>query len=157
MSSNYNKKLVLLVFLTIILGAIWVLNQKKNYNPVLSLKTNFSFKSDRNLDYRDLSSSFEILEILNSGSNDFSLNPRVRVVPPTLEVPITFNVIGRELVSSNTKISVFEYRNQEEALERYEKLLPSRGETIFNYKNLLVEGDSNNQNFLNLKEQLNVK
>lgn len=157
MTSTYLRKIILLFFLIAILGSIWVLNQKKNYNPVFSFKTNFSFKSDRNLNYKDISSSFEILGILNSNSNDFSLNPRVRVIPPTLEVPISFNVIGREFISQNTKISVFEYRNQKDALERYEKLLPSRGETIFNYKNLIIEGDSKNQTFLNLKEKLSVK
>lgn len=157
MVSSYAKKVVLIVFLLVFLGLLWLLNQKKNYNPVFSLKTNFSFKSDRNLNYQELSSVFEILDLLNSNSEKFNLNPRVRVIPPTLEVPITFNVIGRELISPETKISVFEYRNRKDAVERYEKLLPSRGSSIFNYKNLLIEGDSSNQVFLSLKESLNVK
>jgi hypothetical protein len=156
MSYELAKKIVITGFLLFTLLLLWVLNQKKNYNPVLSFKTNYSFKSDRDVNYNNLSNVFEIMGYLNQNSNDFSLNPKVKVLVPTLEVPITFNVLGRELISKDTRISIFEYKNQEEALERYNKLLPLNGENIFNYKNLIIEGDSQNTAFLKLKEKLNA-
>ena len=156
MSYELAKKIVITGFLLFTLLLLWVLNQKKNYNPVLSFKTNYSFKSDRDVNYNNLSNVFEIMGYLNQNSNDFSLNPKVKVLVPTLEVPITFNVLGRELISKDTRISIFEYKNQEEALERYNKLLPLNGENIFNYKNLIIEGDSQNTAFLKLKEKLSA-
>jgi hypothetical protein len=136
---------------------MWVLNQKKNFNPVFSLKTNFSLKTSKDLDYKDLSSVLEILYVLNSLETEFKLDPKVKLVLPLEIGDKTFDVLGRELRSSNTSISIFEYRNSKTATQKIMELPPFYKSRVFQFKNLIIEGDPTASQFLTLKDSLNAK
>jgi hypothetical protein len=146
MSMQVLKNISLILLVLFLISLIWLLNQKKNYNPVLSLKTNLSFKSDKDLDYLELSSSYKVLQILRNKFPDFNLVPAVKIRD--------FSVIGRVFKTKNDEVSVFEYANSDLAKKDLERLSETYGDRMFLYKNLIVLTGSKNEVLTYLKENL---
>jgi hypothetical protein len=137
--------------------SLWTLNQRKNFYPVLSLNTNFTFKINPKLDYSNLSSVIEILNVLNVESKKFELNPKVKNLKSSAKDSANNDLIGREVFSSETKITIYETEDKKNASSRLKDLRSSVGSSYFTYKNLIIEGESSNKDFIDLKEKLNVK
>jgi hypothetical protein len=145
MNNVIKKKLLIIGFLLVFLGSLWLLNQEKNYRPLFSFDTNLTFKSDKNTNYSELSSVIEILGILKSQNDSFTLNP---------VVVQKYGVLGREILNNQTNMIVYEYKNSKIAESRYRSLDSKVKDNSFIYKNLLIEGNLDSQYFIDLKEIL---
>jgi hypothetical protein len=145
MNNVIKKKLFIIGFLLVFLGSIWLLNQEKNYRPLFSFDTNLTFKSDKNTNYSELSSVIEVLGILKSQNDSFTLNP---------VVVQKYGVLGREILNNQTNMIVYEYKNSKIAESRYRSLDSKVKDNSFIYKNLLIEGNLDSQYFIDLKEIL---
>lgn len=146
MSGSVRKNLILIIFLFAFIFLIWLLNQKKNFNPVFSLKTNLSFKSEKKLDYSELGSIYEVYQLLDKKYPNFKLNAAVK--------NRDFAVIGRVFKNKNDEVSVFEFSNSDKARFDYNRLLPDYGNRLILYKNLVVLTGSENEVLDYLKENL---
>lgn len=146
MSTQVRNNLIIIGFLLLFLASIWVLNQKKYFNPVLSFKTNLSFKSDKKMDYKNLSSTYTILRLLQEKYPDFNLEPAVSLRD--------FAVIGRVISNKTDDITVFEYASNSKAKIDYQRLLPIYNERMILYKNLVIVTKSENETLYYLKEKL---
>jgi hypothetical protein len=145
MNNVIKKKLFIIGFLLVFLGSLWLLNQEKNYRPLFSFDTNLTFKSDKNTNYSELSSVIEVLGILKSQNDSFTLNP---------VVVQKYGVLGREILNNQTNMIVYEYKNSKIAESRYRSLDSKVKDNSFIYKNLLIEGNLDSQYFIDLKEIL---
>lgn len=146
MSKGVFKNLLLVFTLILLISLIWILNQKKNYNPVFSLKTNLTYRTNKNLNYNDLSSTYEILKLLKKQYPAFSLVPAVK--------NRDFSVIGRVLKTKNDEVSVFEYSDNAAAKKDAERLSSNYGTRMLTYKNLVILTGSENEVLSYLKESL---
>jgi hypothetical protein len=146
MGVSVRKNLILIIFLLILISLIWFLNQKKNFNPVFSVKTNLSFRSEKSLNYNDLGSIYEVYQLLEKQYPNFNLNAAVK--------NRDFAVIGRVFKTKNDEVSVFEFGSSDKAEFDYNRLLPEYGNRLILYKNLIVLTGSENEVLTYLKENL---
>lgn len=146
MFKRHFKQILIVFLLFFLIVSIWLLNQKKNFNPVLSLKTNLSFKSQKDLNYKDLSSNTEVLKTLNKKFPDFKLNPSIR--------DRDFSVIGRVFEDGIQEVIVFEYPNSANAKKDLEKFKSKYNSKMFLYKNLIILTGLENDVLSYLKENL---
>jgi len=146
MSSKVKLNL-LYIFLFLALNfAIWVFHQEKNFIPVFKYENSLSLRSDKNLAYSELSSSIELLEILNEKFPEFKLNPSVK--------NRDFSVLGRVFNDGFDEVGVYEYETPFAAKKDYEKFLPNYGSRLILYKNFIVLTGSKNEVMVYLKERL---
>jgi hypothetical protein len=147
MNPKVAKNLLIILFLLIFLGLIWLLNQKKNFNPVLSFKTNLSLRSEKNLNYNDLASFHDIYNLLKSHDSGFMLIPNVRSGD--------FSVIGRSYKSSDQEVSVFEYANNSKATQEFKIMQTIYPDRLLVYKNFILLTNENSKIYSYLKDNLN--
>lgn len=145
LKKHFNQIFIIFLILVLI-GLVWVLNQRKNFNPVFSLQTNLSFKSDKNLDYSQLSSTYEILELLKKYDPSSTLNPVIKSGD--------FSVIGREINSSNISLIVYEYSNFKDASKEFDSKKDKFLDQLILYKNLLILNTTETEVIKFLKENL---
>jgi hypothetical protein len=143
---KHYKRIAIILLLILAIFMIWVLNQKKHFNPIFSLKTNFSFKSNKDLNYNDLSSVYHVYQVLKVRYPDYVLDASVTTRG--------FSVIGRVFKSSNEEVLVFEYEDSINASEEHKKLYSKHGEKMIVYKNLIVLTSSQNDVNSYLRENL---
>lgn len=155
MRSEVWKNLITIGFLIICFGLFWLLNQKKNFNPVLSFQTNLSFKSKKNLNYSDLASSFEVLKLLQKKELAFTLKPTMKEIIGDLpNENKQFGELGRIITNSREIVTVYEYATPDKARIDFEKLKPYYLNQNVLYKNIIINFNSEGETLSYIKEQL---
>lgn len=142
----YFKDLILTFVILTLFGSLWVLNQRRNYNPVLSFKNNLNFKTDSSVNYDDLSSVVEVYEKLNLISSNYKLSPIVNTSD--------LSVIGRNFIFENHIISVFEFENPKTAQYEFNTKSIENPQNFYLYKNLIISSNITNDVWERLHDAL---
>ncbi len=155
MSKAVTKNLLTIGFLVTCFGLIWLLNQKKNFNPVLSIQTNLSFKSKKNLNYSDLGSTIEILKLIQIKDSSFKMLPTLKEIVGDLpNENKQFSELGRVISNNKDTVVIYEYANSSKAMSEFERLKPFYGNKNLKYKNLIINFASESQILFYLRDNL---
>jgi len=149
------KNLITIGFLILSFGLLWLLNQKKNFNPVLSFHTNLSFKSKKNINYSEYSSTIEILKILQKKDSSFNLKPTMKEILP--EIPNEnkqFTELGRVITNNQETIIVYEYANRSKASVEFNRLKDFYNVKNVLYKNIIISFSNESSTIKFLKDEL---